>query len=1184
MKRLKKMIVLSVMMMTVFSMSVVVAPKASAASAGDLIKMDGLSSVYYLGADGKRYVFPNESTYFSWYSDFSSVVTIAQSELESYPLGKNITVRPGTKLVKITTNPNVYAVTPGGKLLLIPSEDVAKALYGEAWASRVVDIADAFFTNYEIVSGEASATAYPAGSLVKFGGADVYYIDADGKARLVTDEAAFEANKFRFDFVIDSSLTMPTAGADITAKEDSLSDTAEGAGGVAGAGTGMSAALASDTPASGNIPENISVEMLKFNLTAANDGDVSVSTITLSAGGLGDSADINEVALYVNGVKYGNSKDITSDDTATFNLATPIVVSAGATKTVTVKAQVAGADTYNLYVASASDIVTNGAAVSGAFPIVGNTMSGVNSTVGGLTFDADDNDDTAQVGENAVSAVTFTAEATDEDVYFSGLTLTNDGNIDDVDTGVFTLVMNDDEIATAQMMGDVVSFTFDPITIEEDNTEDFEVFVDIEGGSANDTLTLYIDDDADVSGVGRKGYPVAVTRTAFDDDDGDSTTITLEAGDLVINFDGTAVSAQDILADTDNVVLGRLELTANAEAVTIDDIAMTVEGTAVDNNDLENIEMIGVGSTVGSYDFTAAFSVDHYNISIDDDIYIAKGETLTFDIRADVTANAEANDKYQVVLADSDIDAEGDESGDTITDITPSSVDSKFMTVVASGLTHTILSYGNQTAIAGGDEVVAYKGRLTAATASDVKVTKIVFEDDDNDGATDFNDTDVSLVTFEAYDQNGTLVNSETETTITDNGTSENYVTFNDDFIVSAGDYVDLYLKVEYSSGATTNDAYQIRVKSVSAKNDGENDDTVTVTPETGYGSAPTITLAENGYLDVTMSVTETEANSDMYVTAGKTSGLMATLKFDAQDEDIVVEDLYLMATEDDANIFDDIAAIQLIDEDGVTVLDQTNAFSVGDYDGDSDTDDVLYVFEDWNYTISESGIKDIYINVITNEIGTNEQVGNSGTEIEFSIYSITANGSDGELTMSGAASPSSSDTNSNWENDQVTNLVTNAGIIVTGIVDDIETTTLTGGENVIGRFKFAFDDGNNTDADGNDAEFNLEDLELTIGTDVTSLGGIEIYWESDETTTVASTTITAGGTYTLDLSSLAGVSAEDVLVVKASNVSGYTDHYAQSKLLDVDTSMTWNDGTGGSTLTGVLLDYVDITCDSLSN
>ena len=65
MKKLRKIFIVSVMIVTALSMSVVVAPSAgAAASAGDLIKMDGLSSVYYLAADNKRYVFPNESTYF----------------------------------------------------------------------------------------------------------------------------------------------------------------------------------------------------------------------------------------------------------------------------------------------------------------------------------------------------------------------------------------------------------------------------------------------------------------------------------------------------------------------------------------------------------------------------------------------------------------------------------------------------------------------------------------------------------------------------------------------------------------------------------------------------------------------------------------------------------------------------------------------------------------------------------------------------------------------------------------------------------------------------------------------------------------------------------------------------------------------------------------------------------------
>ena len=44
---------------------------ASAASSGDLIRGTSFSTVYYYGSDGMRYTFPNEKSYFSWYTDFS---------------------------------------------------------------------------------------------------------------------------------------------------------------------------------------------------------------------------------------------------------------------------------------------------------------------------------------------------------------------------------------------------------------------------------------------------------------------------------------------------------------------------------------------------------------------------------------------------------------------------------------------------------------------------------------------------------------------------------------------------------------------------------------------------------------------------------------------------------------------------------------------------------------------------------------------------------------------------------------------------------------------------------------------------------------------------------------------------------------------------------------------------------
>ncbi|HLD18337.1 MAG TPA: hypothetical protein VJB99_04735, partial [Patescibacteria group bacterium] len=97
--------------------AVVVAPsRANAATAGDLIKGTTLSTVYYYATDGKRYAFPNEKTYFTWYSDFSGVKTLSDSELAAISLAGNIVYRPGSRWIKIASDPKVYAVTTDGKI------------------------------------------------------------------------------------------------------------------------------------------------------------------------------------------------------------------------------------------------------------------------------------------------------------------------------------------------------------------------------------------------------------------------------------------------------------------------------------------------------------------------------------------------------------------------------------------------------------------------------------------------------------------------------------------------------------------------------------------------------------------------------------------------------------------------------------------------------------------------------------------------------------------------------------------------------------------------------------------------------------------------------------------------------------------------------------------------------------
>ncbi|QQR60490.1 hypothetical protein IPH19_03695 [Candidatus Uhrbacteria bacterium] len=103
-------------------------------------------AIYYVSSDGKRHAFPNERAYFTWYADFNTVYEL--DSLSTFPLGANVTYRPGIRLVKFTTLDRVYAVGRNGLLRWITSETAARALYGSLWNRQIDDISDAFYTNY----------------------------------------------------------------------------------------------------------------------------------------------------------------------------------------------------------------------------------------------------------------------------------------------------------------------------------------------------------------------------------------------------------------------------------------------------------------------------------------------------------------------------------------------------------------------------------------------------------------------------------------------------------------------------------------------------------------------------------------------------------------------------------------------------------------------------------------------------------------------------------------------------------------------------------------------------------------------------------------------------------------------------------------------------------------------------
>jgi hypothetical protein len=219
-----------------FALSLAWPASAATLAPGDLIKLadDGNpattadSAVYYYGTDSRRYVFPNAQTYFTWYKDFSTVKTVTSAEMAAAQIGGNVTYRPGTRLVKITSDPNVYAVEPGGKLRWIQSEAVALALYGPQWSQRVDDIPDAFFFNYSITEPLAAAV-YPDGTVLKRASDNAYFLIENRQKRRIASVVIKDALRIQDKDVITVSADLGDYpnGSDITTAELKLTDTAQ---------------------------------------------------------------------------------------------------------------------------------------------------------------------------------------------------------------------------------------------------------------------------------------------------------------------------------------------------------------------------------------------------------------------------------------------------------------------------------------------------------------------------------------------------------------------------------------------------------------------------------------------------------------------------------------------------------------------------------------------------------------------------------------------------------------------------------------------------------------------------------------------------------------------------------------------------------------------------------------------
>jgi hypothetical protein len=932
--------------------------QANAASAGDLIRGETLSTVYYYASDGSRYAFTGEASYFTWYEDFDDVEWMTDSEIAALPLAGNIVNRPGSFWVKIQSDPKTYAVTPQGQIRWIESEEVATDLAGSDWNQFILDVSDSFFPDYTVGTSLMDAGDAYNGALVDMDGTT--YLVWNDEMREVTD-AGFDANGFQERFILDGDgidLAGLSTGSDVTGEESGLTDAAQLGEEVTG---GLSVSLASDTPASATVPAGAaSVPFTKVKLTATS-GSASISQLVFKLGGVGDVANIDEVYLYEGDMRLTDGRDVNSSTREVTFSALNLDLSSGESMYLTVRADISdaptGGDSASFYLASESSVVGT-ATVSGSFPVSGNTMTFSETEAGTVDVDKVGTISDPTIGEDDAVIAKFSVEAMDEDASVEQITL----NIDDAgDHSDFKLWDGDDLLASGESDGDeLVTFTLtNPFALDEGDSETLEVSADI-GGEADDTIAVGVEEEADILAIGGDfGFNMAADITDYDatgslcDDDGDDCSFSvIIGGELTFAFNGPATD--DIQIDGEDQVL--MEFTITAENWTeiqelvvnlaCDDASASGCDVGADDGDLlnstddePNLQDVTIRTDDGSTwmgpeeldatDADAASADDEtQDLLFEDTQILQAGESIDLMITVDVFTGAVEGDIYVATIITDETVAE-DANGDALDvddDIVPSAdiVGNEFELTDASLDISVSSTPASGTYVKGASNVDVVGFNFEAGEASDVTVTELTFAadgDTDADDPVDSDDFDVGdqVSSCSIYDkESGSLVDGP------ESFDADEEVTFDSfDWTVEAGETQKLVLRCNYSNvlpdgGEGDDDTYIFYIDDVDANvtaEDEDGDEVEATLDDDNDDSETVITIIDAG--DMTITLDGSTPNSTIIL--GSSTGVeVGSWKFDADDEAFTVTTLTFENGGDDEVA--DSVTVSCLDESGATV------------------------------------------------------------------------------------------------------------------------------------------------------------------------------------------------------------------------------------------------------------------------
>ena len=491
--------------------------------------------------------------------------------------------------------------------------------------------------------------------------------------------------------------------------------------------------------------------------------------------------------------------------------------------------------------------------------------------------------------------------------------------IDDIDV---TFIIDDEDYNPRVSNGVYTVGLRNPITIEDGEDIDFEIVGLVDGGDGR-TVQFELDESDDIfARDSRYGYGVPTDGASAVNFDNSPAyvggTFTIESGSG--SADSRNIAKNDIFIDAEDAVLGVFEIEVEGEDLDFGDVDFRVvlnpaEDTAADvhtrgdDSDKDQPEISGLrlvldGRTLSrssriEFDIPTSGFADNGTITESESFegnFTLEDGTHDIEIVGDINDEFKEGDTIQFEITRFD-DVRGSETNDRISVDTPGTLDT--ITVEEGEFTVVWASLPDTNAVKRANDVVFGELILDATDANDdvtVDSIELQFDGDDSDSDGRIGDT---LENCQVEDESADRVSRRSED-IEDTDVV-NYDLRN--FEVEAGEEVSLFVVCDIDNDATVDDVYTVEFPDegeVEYETGGRDDTFVLTTVSDGEPSPREVTISAAGSLTVNV-----EEDSDGNVFSVGDNGAtinVGTITFEAQDDDITVEELTLVFTEPAAN------------------------------------------------------------------------------------------------------------------------------------------------------------------------------------------------------------------------------------------------------------------------------------------